>query len=138
MYGSAYSRFEAIYKSKGNDDCRTFFDKMKQTLPPVFADEVTVDDLLESGRFPGRFFILLDQMPEERWKTLGTRLDVDSQTLEGIKIDCVAPHENPAQEAMELIYTSQPTMTINTFKEKLKKIRREDITKRILKDLPSK
>ena len=107
-------------------------------LPLVSADEMTVDDLLESGHFPGRFFILLDQMSEERWKTLGNRLHVDSQTLEGIKIDCVAQHQNPAQKAMELIYASQPTMTINTFKEKLKNIRREDITKGKLNDLPSK
>ena len=107
-------------------------------LPLVFADEKIIDDLLESGNFPARFFILLDQMPEERWKTLGNRLHIDNQTLEGIKIDCVTQYQNPAEEAMELIYTSQPTMTIDTLKEKLKKIGREDITKRTLNGLPSK
>ena len=123
---------------KGSDDCRMFCHELEQTLPLVFADHLTVYDLSESGDFPGKFFVLLDQVPEEHWKSLGDRLDVDPKILEGIKTDCATQHQNPAQEVIELIYTSHPTMTIHMFKEKLKEIKREDIVIKQLDGLRSK
>lgn len=104
------------------------------TSATLLVDEMNVGDVLESGSFPGRFFVLLDQKPEGKWNQLGTNLGVNPEILEEIKIDCATRHHNPAQEVMDLIYTSRPSMTINNFKAKLREIKRDDIIKRLDKE----
>ena len=97
----------------------------------VFAVSMEVGEFLDSGKVPGRFFTLLDQKPEETWKSLGTKLGIDNATLEGIKIDCATQHQNPAKHVIEMIYTSNPTLTIDQFKKHLENITRNDVKKKL-------
>ena len=96
----------------------------------VFIDHMKVDEVLESGNVPGRFFTLLDQKLEEDWNEFGTKLAIDRSTLEEIKIDC-ATHQNPAADVIEMIYTSEPTMTGGQFKKHLENIKRKDVKKKL-------
>ena len=66
---------------------------------------------------------------------MGVKLGVESSTLEGIKVDCATRHQNPAQDVIELICASDPTMTIGQFKKHLENIKREDV-KRTLNNHP--
>ena len=90
------------------------------TVCLVLAGTQKVDEVLESGIVPGRFYTLLDQKPEETWNKLGCKLGVDRPTLKKIKIDCKVRHQNPSQHVIEIICASNPSMTIGEFKKKLK------------------
>jgi len=101
------------------------------------GDQMNVDEALDSGKIPGRFFTLLDQKPEETWNKLGSKLRVDQETLEGIKVDCLTRNQNPAQDVIQMICCKSPLMTIGQFKKHLENIKREDVAKK-LKDLSDK
>ena len=106
------------------------------TVCHVLAGTQKVDEVLESGIVPGRFFTLLDQKPEETWNKLGRKLGVDPPTLKKIKIDCAVQHQNPSQHIIEIICSSNPNMTMGQFKKKLENINRKDV-KAKLDDLPA-
>lgn len=105
------------------------------TVCLVLASNQKVDDVLESGIVPGRFYTLLDQKPEETWIKLGSKLGADPSALKRLRIDCVVQHQNPAQHVIEIICASNPSMTIGEFKKKMENIKRKDVND-ILDRLP--
>lgn len=97
------------------------------TVCLVLAGNQKVDEVLELGIVPGRFFTMLDQKPDETWNKLGRKLGVDSPTLKSIKIDCAVQHQNPSQHVIDIICASNPSMTTGEFKKKLENIKRMDV-----------
>ena len=95
------------------------------------TDDANIGEAIEAQQVPGRFFILLDQKPEEDWNKLGSKLEIDSSQLEGIKSDCTTRHQNPAEDVIEMICASNPTMTIGQFKMHLQNIERNDVKNKI-------
>ena len=93
--------------------------------------DANIGEAIEARQVPGRFFILLDQKPEEDWNKLGSKLEIDSSQLEGIKSDCTTRHQNPAEDVVEMICASNPTMTIGQFKMHLQNIERNDVKNKI-------
>lgn len=95
------------------------------------TDDANIGEAIEAGQVPGRFFILLDQRPEEDWNKLGSKLEIDPSQLEGIKSDCATRHQNPAEDVIEMICASNPTMTTGQFKMHLQNIERNDVKNKI-------
>lgn len=95
------------------------------------TDDANIGEAIEAGQVPGRFFILLDQRPEGDWNKLGSKLEIDPSQLEGIKSDCATRHQNPAEDVIEMICASNPTMTIGQFKMHLQNIERNDVKNKI-------
>lgn len=107
--------------------------QMKNVLECIkdLHDDANIGEAIEARQVPGRFFILLDQKPEEDWNKLGSKLEIDSSQLEGIKSDCIIRHQNPAEDVIEMICASNPTMTIGQFKMHLQNIERNDVKNKI-------
>ncbi len=82
---------------------------------------------LPDQNIPGRVLIMLDLLPEETWQNLGVNLGVDREKLKCIKIDCANQQQNPAGHLMDIIKSSQPTMTIGHLKNRLTVIERNDV-----------
>ena len=97
-------------------------------------DHKKIDEMLQKGMIPGRFFILLDHKQDEHWKMLGRRLGIDDKDLTGIMTDCAAQHKNPAQEVIHYLCAKHPNMPISDFKTYLgcdTGIKRKDIIKEL-------
>lgn len=94
---------------------------------------MTIETFLEETdpSIPGKVFITLDPLTDEKWQELGIKLGVDRNDLKGIMIDCANQHQNPAGDVMEVIYTRNPTMTIGQFKKKLINLRRTDVKNKL-------
>ncbi|KAL9988352.1 hypothetical protein ACROYT_G002788 [Oculina patagonica] len=92
-------------------------------------DDMKVQEFLElpDQNIPGRVLIMLDLLPEETWQNLGVNLGVDREKLKCIKIDCANQQQNPAGHLMDIIKSSQPTMTIGQLKNRLTVIERNDV-----------
>ncbi len=92
-----------------------------------------VEAFLESAdlNIPGKVLNMLNQLPEETWLNLGVQLGVDREKLKRIKIDGANQQQNPAGHVINLIYSSDPTMTIGQFKKHLKNIERAEVAKKL-------
>lgn len=99
----------------------------------LISDHTTIETFLEATdpSIPGRVFITLDLLTDEKWQELGLKLEVDRDDLNGIMIDCANQHQNPAGDVIDMICASNPTMTIGQFKEKLVKIKRTDVKNKL-------
>ena len=53
------------------------------------------------------------------------------EDLNSIKIDCANQCQNPAEEVIEVIYRSNPTMTMGQFKKHLTDIKRKDVKNKL-------
>ena len=98
-------------------------------------DHKKIDEALQKGMIPGKFFILLDHKQDEHWKNLGLRLGIDHKNLTGIMTDCAAQHKNPAQDVIHYLCAKDPNMLISEFKKYFDcsdtGIFREDIIKKL-------
>ena len=74
-------------------------------------------------------------MDKEKWWSLGIKVELDAKILKRINVDCKNRQEDPGSHVINIISTSQSTMTIGQFKKKLENIGRNDIAGK-LKKLP--
>ena len=99
----------------------------------LLPDQITIETFLEATdpSIPGRVFITLDRLTDEKWQNLGMKLGVDRGDLKAITTSCANQHQNPAGEVIEVICTRHPTMTIGQFKKKLINIKRTDVRNKL-------
>ena len=81
----------------------------------------------------GKVLLMLDLLDKEKWLSLGVRLGINQGSLTQIVTDCVNRQENPGGDVLNIISTSNATMTIGQFKKKLEKIGRSDIAGKLEK-----
>ena len=96
---------------------------------------MTVEEFFDSPNrnHTGKVLLMLDLIDIEQWCSLGIRLGINKESLTQIRTDCVNRQENPGGDVLNIIFTSNATMTIGQFKKKLEKIGRSDIAGKLEK-----
>ena len=97
--------------------------------------EGSVEEFFDSPNrnHTGKVLLMLDLIDEKKWCSLGIRLGISQESLTQIMTDCVNRQENPGGDVLNIISTSNATMTIGQFKKKLEKIERSDIAGKLEK-----
>lgn len=97
--------------------------------------EGSVEEFFDSPyrNHTGKVLLMLDLIDIEKWCSLGIGLGINKESLTQIMTDCVNRQENPGGDVLNIISTSNATMTIGQFKKKLEKIERSDIAGKLEK-----
>ena len=97
--------------------------------------EGSVEEFFDSPNrnHTGKVLLMLDLIDKEKWSSLGIRLGINQESLTQIMTDCINRQENPGGDVLNIISTSNATMTIGQFKKKLEKIDRSDIARKLEK-----
>ena len=97
--------------------------------------EGSVEEFFDSPNrnHTGKVLLMLDLIDIQKWCSLGIRLGINKGSLTQIVTDCVNRQENPGGDVLNIISTSNATMTIGQFKKKLEKIERSDIAGKLEK-----
>ncbi|XP_022783770.1 uncharacterized protein LOC111324475 isoform X2 [Stylophora pistillata] len=79
----------------------------------------------------GKVLMKLDLIDKDNWWNLGIKIGMSAKSLKQIKIDCENRQENPGSHVINIIATSEPTMTIGQFKKKLANLGRKDVARKL-------